>query len=374
MALNLDQNSTASNTPTDDIEDVFYAIIDRLKAQKALPHDSFIKQMPFFNFSSISKESQVKELFQDINDPNFYRSLVKNIISSPDEKDPELITKRLSAMQVMGFAQICLYKVLQCPEENCPNRPREVATHNQYKDYEYQCPFYHHDKDHRRMVIAASIDDEFTYKANYYEEGKRCSEKDKHSQNYFESMFHPLYYKMFRCKREYCNFSQFCPFFHSEEEKKTWDRTFSNFIRKDRISYVKDKQKYYEHNNNSNNVENKQAKSNNNDQANNKANNNSNNSPHTPNLNNQRNNRTNRKPKTPNPKYQGQTSPPGLNPAGEWRSERFIKQMSAKKWDNRRPGQTFRKGSGESNESNSSPIMFGNSLYDQREAIFNRAC
>jgi hypothetical protein len=54
---------------------------------------------------------------------------------------------------------------------------------------------------------------------------------------------------MFRCKREYCNFSQICPFYHSEEEKKTWDKTFSNYIRKDRISYVKDKVKYFENKN-----------------------------------------------------------------------------------------------------------------------------
>jgi len=149
-------------------------------------------------------------------------------------------------MQVMGFAQIVLYKVLPCPEANCPNRPREIATHNQYKDYEYQCPFYHHERDRRRLVITPNIGEEFVYKANYFEEGKRSSDKEKYSQNYFESMFHPLYYKMFRCKREYCNFSQVCPFFHSEEEKKTWDKLFSNYIRKDRISYVKDKQKYYE--------------------------------------------------------------------------------------------------------------------------------
>jgi hypothetical protein len=58
---------------------------------------------------------------------------------------------------------------------------------------------------------------------------------------------------MFRCKREYCNFSQLCPFYHSEDEKKTWDRTFSNYIRKDRISYVKDKQKYYEREDNKRN-------------------------------------------------------------------------------------------------------------------------
>jgi len=95
-------------------------------------------------------------------------------------------------------------------------------------------------------VITPNIGEEFVYKANYFEEGKRSSDKDKYSQNYFESIFHPLYYKMFRCKREYCNFSQLCPFYHSEDEKKTWDRTFSNYIRKDRISYVKDKQKYYE--------------------------------------------------------------------------------------------------------------------------------
>jgi len=48
---------------------------------------------------------------------------------------------------------------------------------------------------------------------------------------------------MFRCKRDFCNQSAFCPFYHSEDEKKVWDNTFRGFIRKDRVSYVKDKQK-----------------------------------------------------------------------------------------------------------------------------------
>jgi len=376
MALSLDKLSTTSNTPTEDNDDTFYTIIDRLKAQKALPHDSFIKQMPFFNFSSISKESQVKELFQDINDPNFYRSLVKNIISSPEEKDPDLIAKRLSAMQVMGFAQICLYKVLPCPEQNCSNRPREIATHNQYKDYEYQCPFYHHEKDIRRMVITPNIEDEFTYKANYCEGSKRGAEREKHSQNYFESMFHPLYYKMFRCKREYCNFSQFCPFFHSEEEKKTWDKVFSNFIRKDRISYVKDKQKYYEHNNNSNNnsssCESKQNTRSANDQVKNKA---SDNLTNSPNANNNRR-KPAIKPQTPNPKYQNQNSPPSQKQTNEWKSERNVKAMSAKKSDNKKGFSGIRKDSGESYDRirrNVSPISFG-SLCEPREVVTNRAC
>jgi hypothetical protein len=228
-------------------DEEFYAVVDRLKAQGALNKDSFCKQIPFFTFQTITKETHIRELFPDSCDPHTYKNLLKNIISTPEDSDSsDLISKRLSVMQVMGFAQIVLYKVLPCPDANCPNRPREIATHNQYKDYEYQCPFYHHERDRRRLVITPNIGEEFVYKANYFEEGKRSSDKEKYSQNYFESMFHPLYYKMFRCKREYCNFSQVCPFFHSEEEKKTWDKLFSNYIRKDRISYVKDKQKYYE--------------------------------------------------------------------------------------------------------------------------------
>jgi len=369
--MSMDQLSTASNSPSEDFEGYFYAIIERLKAQKALPHDSFIKDVPFFNFTSISKESQIKELYQDINDPNLYKSLIKNIISLPDEKSPELIAKRLSAMQVMGFAQIVLYKVLPCCEANCPNRPREVATHNQYKDYEYQCPFYHHDKDHRRMVITPSIDEEFLYKANYYEEGKRgCAEKDKCSQNYFESMFHPLYYKMFRCKREYCNFSQFCPFYHSEEEKKTWDRVFSNFVRKDRISYVKDKQKYYEHN--ANHVDTRQAKPTN-DQSNQEQS--PSNSPTTPNGGKkyQNNNRsTNRKTRTP-PMGDSQGSP--TTPTNStWRSNK----LSNSKNENRRAFTGVRKDSGESNSSNGSngdysPVNFG-LFYNRKEAVASRVC
>jgi hypothetical protein len=225
----------------------FYSIIERLKTQGALPKDSFPTILPFFNFNAVTKESQIKELFQDSCDPNFYKSLLKNIVSLPENSDSSNMTsKRLSVMQVMSFAQISLYKVLPCQDPDCPNKPREIATHNQYKDYEYQCPFYHHGRDMRRVVITSQIGEEFVYKANYFEDGKRNFEKLKYSQNYFESMFHPLYYKMFRCKREYCNFSQLCPFYHTEEEKKTWDRTFSNYIRKDRISYVKDKKKYYE--------------------------------------------------------------------------------------------------------------------------------
>jgi hypothetical protein len=230
--------------PDDYSDEEFYAVIERLKAQNALPHDSFIKDIPFFTFEYISKESQIKELFQNSSwARNALRVLLQNIIPLPEDTNEE---DNVSMTHVMNFAQVCLYKVLPCPDPNCVHRPREIVTHNQYKDIEYQCPFYHHDRDRRRIVITSTVNEEFAYKANYFEEGRSHAEKDKYSQNYFESMFHPLYYKMFRCKREYCNACQFCPFYHFEQEKKTWDKMFSNFIMKDRITYVKDKQKYYE--------------------------------------------------------------------------------------------------------------------------------
>jgi len=363
MTQNIEQIPTIINDEAPNVTDEeFYAVIERLKSQKALPKDSFAKNVPFFNFSSISKESQIKELFQDTSDPNFYKSLIKNMMTSPEEKNSDMLNKRLSAMQVMSFSQITLYKVLPCLDQSCPNRPREVATHNQYKDYEYECPFYHHDKDRRRMVVPAVIDEEFVYKANY---GSGNAEREKHSLNYFESMFHPLYYKMFRCKREYCNFSHCCPFYHSEEEKKTWDKVFSNFIRKDRISYVKDKQKYYEHQSNpaNRNAENRILRSG----GNNSDHNNSN--PASPNTQNEKS-RAGFKPK--NNKFQ--TSPPQQN---AWRSEKNYRPNSGKKSENsgkkKNYSNNFRKGSEESTEGNSSPVNFGH-FYDQKEVLTNRAC
>jgi len=225
------------------IPDDFYSVIDHLKQQNILPQDSFLQTVPFFNLTFISKEAQIKELFDNSYDANAYKDFMRKIASSSSSSAS---TTEDSELNMMTFAQVCLYKVLPCPDPCCSKRPREIVTHNQYKDHEFECPFYHHERDRRRVVISRGAEEDFEYKANYYEEGRSNTDKTKYSQNYFESMFHPLYYKMFRCKREYCNSCHFCPFYHEEQEKKTWDRVFYNIIKKDRITYVKDKQKYYE--------------------------------------------------------------------------------------------------------------------------------
>jgi len=236
--MNISPQLSATTPTTPDIlnDDVFYNIIERLKSQNALSAEDFASD-------DLSKEAQVQDLYKTLNNADLH-TMLKKMIESADAENADVIKKRLSASQVMSFAQIILYKVLPCSKEECMGRPRETVIQNQYKDYEYECPFYHHEKDQRRMVITAKLTDEFVFKANYSE--NKTEDSSKCSQNHFESVFHPLYYKLFKCKREHCNVSVHCPFYHTEEEKKTWDRSFSNYIRKDRISYVKEKQKYYE--------------------------------------------------------------------------------------------------------------------------------
>jgi len=95
-------------------------------------------------------------------------------------------------------------------------------------------------KDRRRLPITRKVEDEFIYKANY--DKSKCDPfPDKFSKNYFESMFHPIYYRLFQCKRSHCENSFFCPFFHTKDEKTTWDETFLTHIRKSRDVYTKEK-------------------------------------------------------------------------------------------------------------------------------------
>ena len=235
-------------TFNDHSNDEFVQLIAILKSQKVLPEYSFTSHVPFFIIQEISIHTHIREVFQDQTHHNLHMASLNSLVSPSNlaVEDDHTVGAVLQP-QTMTFAQICLYKILPCPKAGCSHRTREVVTHNQYKDAEYECPFYHHDKDKRRNIVTSHTNEEFVYKANYFEQDKHQTDhKDKYSQNYFESMFHPLYYKMFRCKRTHCNSHRFCPFYHHEDEKKAWNEVFSSFMQKDRVKYVKDKQKYYD--------------------------------------------------------------------------------------------------------------------------------
>ena len=224
----------------------FYAVVDLLKSRGVLPSDAFNSAVPFFSLCQDLREAQIRELFQSKEDIMDYEAAIQDLLVHLSANATLGAVEQSNSTELMTFAQIVLYKVLPCQDHNCRRCPREVVTHNQYKDAEYECPFYHHDKDRRRLVISAEIREEFEYKANYFDDRRPTGNRADYSQNYFESMFHPLYYKMFRCKRAQCNAHQFCPAFHNEKERLMWDNYFSSFMGKNRVSYVKDKQKYYE--------------------------------------------------------------------------------------------------------------------------------
>ena len=164
---------------------VFSCVINLLKSRGALSNESFIQRIPFFSLDEISIESQISELFQSRHNVIYTETILKNIIAQLNATGLEIFPEPINTAQCMNFAQIVLYKVLPCPNQGCKKCPREVVTHNQYYDSEYECPFYHHEKDQRRFVVGTQLKEEFEYKANYYDERRPTGNREEYSQNYF---------------------------------------------------------------------------------------------------------------------------------------------------------------------------------------------
>ena len=224
----------------DDYISEYLEIFIRLIKQKAINFDITLPTLA--ECTLIHLQHIVECIFNGQIEAMIYQMAHKEILKNEDlHNNSRLLLKKLSPFQVMNFPQVILYKTLPCPEgDNCKRKPREIAPSNQYKDEELECPFFHHEKDRRRLPISRKVEDEFIYKANY--DKSKCDPfPDKFSKNYFESMFHPIYYRLFQCKRIYCQNSFFCPFFHTKGEKTTWDETFLTNIRKSREVYTKEK-------------------------------------------------------------------------------------------------------------------------------------
>ena len=145
-------------------------------------------------------------------------------ISEDSTKKEQLLEKKLAEKIVMNMLQVVFYKTLPCnPGGYCKNYPRKIVHKNDFLDVKLGCYFYHHEKDRRRFVINEA-DQEFCYTGNFGESKKeQVNQGSVFSLNFFESLFHPLYYKNFRCVRTQRETSVFCPSFHCEEEKIVWD-------------------------------------------------------------------------------------------------------------------------------------------------------
>jgi len=101
---------------------------------------------------------------------------IRDLLDSLDVKYSDvdtaisILSRHVDSMAVMDSRELLIYKVLPCPfGERCPKRPAEIVSHNEYMDKYLECPFYHHNKDRRRICRECSNDqqEDFIYKAIY---------------------------------------------------------------------------------------------------------------------------------------------------------------------------------------------------------------
>ena len=219
------------------INEFYFAIFKRLVQQRALD-ESVISPEKGINLKYLQKVTET--VFTTMKEDTIFGEFsLKEFLDSSEQhqKNINSITNS-TPIQVMSFPKIILYKTLPCPKgQQCKGKPREIAPYNQYSDEELSCGFYHHHKDRRRITITHRVHDEFLYKANY-DRKKEIVNNAVYSRNYFESIYHPIYYKLFKCKRVGCNKSYYCPFNHNNAEKILWDEIFQIYFLKKREMYT----------------------------------------------------------------------------------------------------------------------------------------
>ena len=217
----------------------YYSILSRLVKQKAISIPTSFIDNGKFSLENLQKI--VEQIFIQSSDRIMFECILKEELKYQAFKRDPKATSLQNKINVMSFGQLTFYKTLPCPLwDKCSMRPREIAPANQYLDDEFSCYYYHHDKDKRRIVISSNLKEDFVYTANY-KKTKGSENLEKYSLNYFESIFHPIYYKLFQCKRNKCSQINLCPFIHCDLENSIWEETFQKYTLKPRDLLTKKK-------------------------------------------------------------------------------------------------------------------------------------
>jgi len=195
-------------------------------------------------FAQKLKEDDIEEIFES---PDMKLADVDTVV--------DILSKHVEKMSTLELRELLTYKAFPCEKGgSCPRRPPEIVPYNEYMDKCLECPFYHHEKDRRRLFLTFGENDDFAYKANYAKTGDTIAEIESCSKNFFESLFHPIFYKLFACKRKYCEGSYFCPYRHCDKEKAEWDEKFMRLTNKQRDLFLKEKPFLMPHSNGSLNI------------------------------------------------------------------------------------------------------------------------
>ena len=150
----------------------------------------------------------------------------KNRVVNLSNIDPKI------AASMLTIEELLKYKLFKCPNAECPYRPSKEKT-EKFKNKDLICPFWHFDYDKRREVIQQTVlssPQPTGVKTEYHakmceKKGCRFKEKCFFSHNFFESYYHPLYYKKFSCEENLgkeCDKNKYCPYVHKKEEEDCW--------------------------------------------------------------------------------------------------------------------------------------------------------
>ena len=235
-AINTLQILAAGLAGKDDSADsaaaTFTSLAQNLKTMAAESARDYLSL--YLNPDNLTSMSNVKSFMylKKLSEVTFANSSTRN-------SNTLLLEKKLAENVVMNLLHLVFYKSLPCSSgTHCKHLPRKIVHKNDFFDVEMDCYFYHHEKDRRRFVLNDG-QKEFKYAGNFGDSKRADFDNANFAHNFFESLFHPLYYKNFKCVRTKCDKSVYCPYIHSSEEKTIWSGVFRTFFGKDRDVFTK---------------------------------------------------------------------------------------------------------------------------------------
>ena len=162
------------------------------------------------------------------------RQELENVLARLKQKNSEIGSEHRKtgeadvSSNMLSVEELLQYKVNKCEDPDCPYKPVKEKN-EKFKNKDLMCPGWHFDYDKRRAVVPLAENaaaPPLAYHAKMCEKkGCRFKEKCAFSNNFFESYYHPLYYKKFSCEENLkgeCDRNRYCPYVHEKEEELRW--------------------------------------------------------------------------------------------------------------------------------------------------------
>ena len=187
---------------------------------------------------AILPPQQLKTNLEDLNSFSNQSNIIKNPYKKENQQNsgPSQSIQLQIQDSLMSLEDLLQYKTKPCKNNECPYKPTK-SKNEKFKNKDFKCTYFHFAWDQRREL--SYQDEHFNYHAKVCDKLISCKYKGKcfFGHNFFESYFHPLYYKKFSCQQNLqndCDKSKFCPYIHNKEEEAKWDAELNKKFNIDR--------------------------------------------------------------------------------------------------------------------------------------------